>query len=158
MKFSAAIFLVVLTIASPSYAASDLTNDRILAQLDLESLKQAAAQLPQLLGRGPVVEQGDNGDQILAEIEKEITEAILNAISDDDEDLTNPEEMDRLIASLENEKDLEELSTGDVASVGGRHKRLTVDFMGMQVRTQRQIRSFLQLFLVCIENQLENAY
>ena len=129
MKLSA-IFLVVFTIASPSLA-SDVSNDRLLAQLDLESLKQAAAQLPQLLGHGPAVDAGDNGDEILAEIEKEITEAILNAISDDDEDLTNPEEMDRLIASLENEKDLEEVAAE--ASTGGRHKRLTVDFMGMQV-------------------------
>ncbi len=79
----------------------------------------------------------DNGDQILAEIEKEITEAILNAISQDDEDLTSVEEMNRLIASLENEKDLEELASEAAAGTGGRHKRLTVDFMGMQVRKAR---------------------
>jgi hypothetical protein len=54
---------------------------------------------------GVAAEHADNGDHILAEIEKEITEAILNAVSDDD-DLTSVEEMDKLIASLENEKDL----------------------------------------------------
>ncbi len=88
----------------------------------------------------------DNGDQILAEIEKEITEAILNAISQDDEDLTSVEEMNRLIASLENEKDLEELATEAAASAGGRHKRLTVDFMGMQVRILIIFESLLTTF------------
>ncbi len=88
----------------------------------------------------------DNGDQILAEIEKEITEAILNAISQDDEDLTSVEEMNRLIASLENEKDLEELAAEAAASPGGRHKRLTVDFMGMQVRILIIFESLLTTF------------
>jgi hypothetical protein len=35
-------------------AADSVENDRLLAQLDLESLKQAAAQLPSLMGGGPV--------------------------------------------------------------------------------------------------------
>ena len=78
----------------------------------------------------------------MAEIEKEITEAILNAISEDRDELPSTEEMDRLIASLENQKDLEQLASE--ANAGGRQKRLTVDFMGMQVNL------FVFKFLFCL--------
>ena len=80
--------------------------------------------------------------QILAEIEKEITEAILNAISEDRDELPSTEEMDRLIASLENQKDLEQLASE--SNAGGRQKRLTVDFMGMQVNL------FVFKFFICL--------
>ena len=51
MKISAIFLAVFVGLAS---AADSLENDRLLAQLDLESLKQAAAQLPSLVGGGPV--------------------------------------------------------------------------------------------------------
>ena len=78
----------------------------------------------------------------MAEIEKEITEAILNAISEDRDELPSTEEMDRLIASLENQKDLEQLASE--SNAGGRQKRLTVDFMGMQVNL------FVFKFFICL--------
>ena len=140
MKIFAVFFLVAATFAGMSEASSN--EDPLLAQLDLQSLRAAAAQLPQLLGSGggdglATADLADNGDHILAAIEKEITEAILKAVSDDDDELTSVEEMDKLIASLENEKDLEEIASQ--GSAGGRHKRLTVEFMGMQVRRPRPL-------------------
>ena len=129
MKFLKLLLISVAAFAGMSEATNPVDNDPLLAQLDLESLKAAAAQLPQLVGTGVASEHADNGDHILAEIEKEITEAILNVVAEDENDLTSVEEMDRLISSLENEKSLEDLA----AKSGGRNKRLTVDFMGMQV-------------------------
>ena len=133
MKIFAIFFLVAATFAGMS--ESSAAEDPLLAQLDLQSLRAAAAQLPLLLGDvGGVAEADnvDNADHILAAIEKEITEAILNVVSEDDDDLTSVEEMDKLITSLENEKDLEAIA--GQGSSGGRPKRLTVEFMGMQVR------------------------
>ena len=60
--------------------------------------------------------------KILAEIEKEITEAILNAIAEDEDESPSQEEMNRLIASLENQKDLEQLAS-EGNSGSGRQKR-----------------------------------
>lgn len=148
MKILRLLLISVLAFAGLSGASNSnsIDNDPLLAQLDLESLKAAAAQLPQLIGNGVATEHADNGDHILAEIEKEITEAILNAVSDD-EDLTSVEEMDRLIASLENEKSLEELA----AKSGGRNKRLTVEFMGMQVTFFKPIK---RIFSSHVENHI----
>ena len=135
MKIFAGLILVAATFAGMTESSN--AEDPLLAQIDLQSLRAAAAQLPQLMGGGGGMagsDLSDNGDHILAAIEKEITEAILNAVSDDDDvndDLTSVEEMDKLIASLENEKDLESIASQ--GSSGGRHKRLTVEFMGMQV-------------------------
>ncbi len=54
MKISAIFLAVFVGLAS---ASDSLENDRLLAQLDLESLKQAAAQLPSLMAGGePVTE------------------------------------------------------------------------------------------------------
>jgi len=54
MKISAIFLAVFVGLAS---ASDSLENDRLLAQLDLESLKQAAAQLPSLMAGGePVAE------------------------------------------------------------------------------------------------------
>lgn len=117
---------------------NQLDTDGILAQLDLESLKQAASQVPQVGGDG-MSQTDDNGDSILAEIELEITEAILKAISDVEmeDSLTSSEEMDKMISSLEDERNLHDLGQ---AEGSGRNKRLTVDFMGMQVSYPQYLR------------------
>ena len=53
--------------------------------------------------------------------------------------------MNRLIASLENQKDLEQLAS-EGNSGSGRQKRLTVDFMGMQVCQNYEFHSCLDFY------------
>lgn len=132
--FFAISFAIVLSAVS----AQSLEHE--LDQLDLNSLKEEAAHLPELLSGSAESNHDDNADQLMTDLEQELTEAIFNVIASDDEDednadtsMPNIEDMNQLISSLENEKDLEDLASNNNNNKGGRFKRLTVDFMGMQV-------------------------
>jgi hypothetical protein len=71
-------FLVVV-----SKTAFCLTGNELLAELDLASLRDAADKY-----QTPAITTEDNGDDILAEIEQELTEAIINVAQDNEEDMT----------------------------------------------------------------------
>jgi hypothetical protein len=64
MKINWATFFLVLATSLNTIWANPLENDRLLAQIDLATLKQAAAQLPQLLGNSGPSDPNDNGDQV----------------------------------------------------------------------------------------------
>ena len=64
MKIFWATFFLVLATSLNTIWANPVENEELLAQIDLDTLRQAAAQLPQLLGNSAPVDPNDNGDQV----------------------------------------------------------------------------------------------
>ena len=64
MKIFWATFFLVLATSLNTILANPVENEELLAQIDLDTLRQAAAQLPQLLGNSAPVDPNDNGDQV----------------------------------------------------------------------------------------------
>lgn len=60
-----------------------LTGNELLAELDLAALRDAADRY-----QVAEIDTGDNGDDILAAIEQELAEAIINVALDDEDDVT----------------------------------------------------------------------
>lgn len=60
-----------------------MSGNELLDELDLASMKEAAANF-----QADGLTSMDNGDEILAAIEQELAEAIINVMSDDGDDLT----------------------------------------------------------------------